>query len=189
MSSTDLNGLVLSGGRSTRMGKDKGLITYHDKPQREYLFELLARHCHAVFTSCYAGQEVPAHLNPLIDEYDLHSPINGVLTAFKKNPEKAWLIIAVDMPNVNDQVLKLLTNNRDQNKVATCFYNIETKLPEPLLTIWEPSALPLLLKFVAAGKASPRDFLTSHAVKVVDIPDNKILFNVNSPDQWPGDGH
>jgi molybdenum cofactor guanylyltransferase len=171
------------------MGKDKGLIIYHGKPQREYLFELLSRYCHSVYTSCYAGQVVPEHLNPLIDEYDLHSPINGILTSLKKNPGKAWLVVAVDMPNVNDQVLQLLVNNRDQHKVATCFYNAETKLPEPLLTIWETSSLPLLMKFVAAGKVSPRDFLTTHPVRLVDTPDNKILFNVNSPDQWPDTGH
>jgi len=36
-----LNGLVLAGGKSTRMGTDKGLLNYHGQAQRYYLFNLM----------------------------------------------------------------------------------------------------------------------------------------------------
>jgi molybdenum cofactor guanylyltransferase len=183
---SDLNGLVLSGGKSMRMGKDKGLISYHGKPQREYLFGLLSAYSNTVYTSCNASQTVPAYLNPLIDEFDFQSPINGILSALKKSPDKAWLIVAVDMPNVNADVLGNLISHRDKTKTATCFYNPETALPEPLLTIWEPAAFPLLLEFVKDGKISPRDFLNSHPVKMIHPADESILMNINSPDQLPG---
>lgn len=181
----ELYGLVLSGGRSTRMGRDKGLIAYHGKPQREHLFELLSKHCVAVFTSCHADQQVPDHLNPLADEYDLRSPLNGILTAFKKFPDKAWLIVAVDMPYVDDHVLETLIRNRDSNKVATCFYNTAEKLPDPLLTLWEPMAWPLLVKFVAKGNISPRDFLSTHGAHTIIPPDDRTLLNINSPGEMP----
>ena len=52
MTSIDkLYGLVLSGGKSTRMGTDKGLITYHGIPQREYIYKLLEEVCDATFLS------------------------------------------------------------------------------------------------------------------------------------------
>jgi molybdopterin-guanine dinucleotide biosynthesis protein A len=165
------------------MGRDKGLVHYHGKEQREHLFDLLQVHCSKVFTSSYPGQNIPEELNPLVDAYELRSPINGILSAFKKFPDVAWLVVAVDMPNVDQSVLKLLTDNRDQNKIATCFYNPEEKLPEPLLTLWEPSALPLLLKFVEKGKISPRDFLNQHDVKLIQPPDVSIFRNINSPDE------
>ncbi|NNE77041.1 MAG: NTP transferase domain-containing protein, partial [Pricia sp.] len=44
-------GLVLAGGKSSRMGKDKGLIPYHGMPQREYLYHLLGRVCDKTFLS------------------------------------------------------------------------------------------------------------------------------------------
>ncbi|MFT5737968.1 MAG: molybdopterin-guanine dinucleotide biosynthesis protein A, partial [Maribacter sp.] len=37
ISNAKIYGLVLAGGKSTRMGVDKGLITYHGLPQRDYL--------------------------------------------------------------------------------------------------------------------------------------------------------
>jgi molybdenum cofactor guanylyltransferase len=185
MISIDLYGLVLAGGRSTRMGTDKGLLVYHGKVQREHLFDLLSRFCEGVFTSCHAGQQLPEHLNPLVDTYDLKSPMNGILSAFQKFPDKAWLIVAVDMPYVDDRVLETLIRQRDRSKVATCFYNEVEKLPDPLLTIWEPVSYPMLLKTVKQGKISPRDFLATHGACMITPPDDKTLLNINSPGGMP----
>jgi molybdenum cofactor guanylyltransferase len=180
-----LYGLVLAGGKSSRMGRDKGLIEFHGKPQREFLFDLLGRFCERVYTSAYRGQEVPVRLNPIIDMYDLGSPLNGILTAFEKFPDVAWLIIAVDMPRVNENVIADLIRHRKPEKIATCFFHITENFPEPLLTVWEPAAHIELLKFVAQGSISPRDFLHRHAVELVYPADDSIFLNVNSPDELP----
>jgi molybdopterin-guanine dinucleotide biosynthesis protein A len=186
MKATSVYGLVLSGGKSSRMGKDKGLLTYHHKPQREYLFELLSKYCEVVFTSCRSDQKMPDTLNPVVDHYAFESPLNGIMSAFGKYPDKAWLIVAVDMPYVNENALGFLIKHRDPQKVATCFYNAEAKLPEPLLTLWEPLAYPLLLKFLEEGKISPRDFLKRNDVKMIDPPEEGTLMNVNSPEDLQG---
>jgi molybdopterin-guanine dinucleotide biosynthesis protein A len=173
-------GLVLAGGKSTRMGSDKGLIAYHTKSQREVLFDILARNCERVFTSSNESQDVPASLNPLLDAYDIKGPMNGILSAFKNFPDKAWLIVAVDMPCVDDQVLGQLISARNISKVATCFYNEEQKFPEPLLTLWEPMAFSLLLKWYEGGNVSPKHFLANHDVQLVKPHDQKIFSNINS---------
>lgn len=166
------------------MGSDKSLFDYHGKPQREYLFELLSGFCSKVFTSCRNDQEIPATFHPLHDHYDYPGPINGILSAFHTHPDNSWLIIAVDMPMVNENVLKLLIENRDRKKVATCFKHlVEGSFPEPLLTIWEPLAYPLLLSYVNAGKISPRGFLEIADVKSIPVPDERILLNINSPQE------
>ena len=51
-----LYGLVLSGGRSTRMGKDKGLINYHGIPQRDYIYNLLNEVCDETYMSIRKDQ-------------------------------------------------------------------------------------------------------------------------------------
>jgi molybdopterin-guanine dinucleotide biosynthesis protein A len=177
-----INGLVLAGGKSSRMGLDKAMINYHGQPQREYLFDLLKNFCDEVYLSCKNNDNTPASLNPLSDQYEIESPLNGILTAFKKDPNAVWLAIAVDMPLVDSETIKYLIKNRDSNKVATCFKDSDDEKPEPLFTIWEPHAFPLLLDFYNNGKISPRSFLQGHEILLLDVPDKKILTNINSPE-------
>ncbi|HZY79884.1 MAG TPA: molybdenum cofactor guanylyltransferase [Cyclobacteriaceae bacterium] len=181
-----MNGLVLAGGRSTRMGTDKGLINYHGKPQREHLFDLLQELCKTVYTSCRKGQDITGVNNPLIDFFDIPGPINGIMSAFHQAPGSSWLIVAVDMPKVNKATLELLLSKRDQNKIATCFYNPELKDCEPLLTLWEPIAYPLLRDFTEKGNVSPQRFLRTHNANVIPIEDPGMLANFNSPEDIAG---
>ncbi len=174
-------GLVLTGGKSTRMGTDKSLLNYRGKPQRDYLFELLASFCSRVFTSCRKDQDVPAALNPLIDYYSFPGPINGRMSAFREYPDTSWLIVAVDMPFVDEGVLQQLLNHRDKNKLATCFLHLPENFPEPLLTLWEASAYPLLLSYTESGNISPLVFLETHEVNMITPSDQKLLLNINTP--------
>lgn len=178
-----LNGLILAGGKSSRMGFDKSLIEFHNKPQREVLFDLLKKYCKEVYLSCKNVTAIPETLNPLPDQYDMDSPLNGILSAFKKESSCAWLMVAVDMPFIDDVALQFLTDRRDPEKTATCFLDSDEKLPEPLFTIWEPKAYDLLKDFHARGNISPRSFLQHHDIKLLDIPDKKTLMNINSQEE------
>ncbi len=178
----ELYGVILVGGHSTRMGEDKSLLTYHDNlTQREYVFTLLSKFCKNVYTSCRADQQIPDIYNPLPDTFPINGPLNGILSAFKKHADKAWLAIAIDMPYVNEDTLTLLVNERDIKKQATCFYNSAENFPEPLLTIWEPVAYEHLLKFVDEGNLSPRNFLKQAPIKMINPPDSSTLININYP--------
>jgi molybdopterin-guanine dinucleotide biosynthesis protein A len=176
-----LFGLVLAAGKSRRMGFDKSLIAYHGKPQREHLFELLQTVCERVYLSCRRDQEVSSAMNPLPDALDIDSPLNGILTAFQHHPESAWLAVAVDLPNVSQDILRELELRRDPTRLATCFFDRRAQAPEPLLTIWEPAAQPLLLANAAAGNISPRFFLQAHNVNIVHGMDDTVFLNVNDP--------
>jgi molybdopterin-guanine dinucleotide biosynthesis protein A len=178
---TDVYGLVLAGGRSVRMGTDKGLLDYKGKPQREYVFDLLSNVCERVFTSCRTDQNVPAFLHPIADKHEYFGPINGILSGIQEHPDKAWLIIAVDMPFVDLAALEFLLSNRDKSKLATCFLHEPENFPEPLLTLWEPAAYSKLYEYVSVGNISPRLFLESNQIKTVNPPDKKVLLNINYP--------
>jgi molybdopterin-guanine dinucleotide biosynthesis protein A len=181
MHQTKPYGLILTGGQSTRMGSDKSLLQYTGKPQREHLHTLLSTLCANVFTSCRKDQEVPAALNPLCDYYTFPGPINGILTAFRAHPEVCWLIVAVDMPFIDEPALQVLWQGRNQQKLATCFLHSPENFPEPLLTVWEPKAFPLLLDFAQDGNISPRAFLEQSDVQTLKAPNKQILLNINYP--------
>jgi molybdenum cofactor guanylyltransferase len=176
-------GLVLAGGRSSRMGRDKGLIVYNNKPQREYIADLLREFCVQVYVSCKTKEYIPATLNPLPDQFDLESPLNGILSAFEKNNSVAWLTVPVDMPYVDEAVLAYLLKYRNTNKTATCFIDSDGKHPEPLLALWEAKAAIPLKKYYESGGISPREFLKQQDILLLQPPDKRIYCNINTPDE------
>ena len=176
-------GLVLAGGRSSRMGRDKGLIVYHNKPPREYIAALLGKFCSEVYVSCKAKEYIPAALNPLPDQFDLESPLNGILSAFEKNNSVAWLTVPVDMPYVDEAALAHLITHRNTNKMVTCFIDSDGKHPEPLLALWEAKAAIPLKLYYERGGISPREFLKQQDILLLHPPHKRIYQNINTPEE------
>jgi molybdenum cofactor guanylyltransferase len=176
---SSLNGLILSGGLSTRMGEDKRLINYHTKSQEQYLFDLLSHYCLEVYVSL--NQNQITNLPHIFDlNLSVKSPIVGILSAFEKHPESAWLVVACDMPFINQEVVEYLISHRNSDKFATAFLNPEEHFPEPLLTVYEPKILEKLQKEVNQGKKSPMKILQSLDVELLEVINNQMLININT---------
>jgi molybdopterin-guanine dinucleotide biosynthesis protein A len=181
----ELFGLILAGGKSTRMGVDKGGLMYHGLPQREYAAQLASKVCKNVFLSCRPDQEdlLQKEYPAIPDTFVGLGPYGGILSAFREYPDVAWLIMACDLPLVNEAVLGKLVENRDPGKIATAFHNPATNFPDPLLTIWEPRAYPRMLSFLAEGYSCPRKVLINSNIAEVDSGDGKFLRNANTPEE------
>lgn len=185
MSDMHINGLVLSGGQSTRMGKDKGEIHYYNTSQRKYLYYILSHHCQSTFISCNEEQSKHIIDTPIIkDVYENIGPLGGILSAFQINSNTAWLVVACDLPFVNDETIVYLINHRNPSKMATVFWDIENKFPEPMITIWEPCAYSVLLQLVKQGYHSPRKALINADVEILNAPDPLVLKNVNTTEEY-----
>ncbi len=179
----EINGLILSGGKSSRMGINKGQLVFHNRPQQEYLFDLLGDFFTMTYVSCKTEKDIPSNLNPLPDLFDIATPLNGILTAFEKDHQIAWLSIPVDMPLIDKDSINVLLTNRDKTKLATCFYDSDGTNPEPLFCLWESSAYPALQAFYKSGGVSPRKFLQTHEVKLLRSP-APIHMNINTPEEF-----
>ena len=175
-----VNGLILAGGESRRMGTDKSSIEYHGLPQREYLAEVVRNFVGEVYLSCHPSRVPETSLPVITDTFLDLGPYGGLLSAFRFNPNCAWLVTGCDMPLINEIILSQLIRERDIHKVATCFYDPATGLPEPLLTIWEPKAYPLLLQGLGQGTSCLRKMLTNSDVKQLQPIDPVLLRNANT---------
>jgi len=179
-----MNALILAGGRSTRMGTDKSLLTYHHQPQWRYLYELLTPYCSTVFISCRADQKDNFDSFPcLIDTREI-GPLGGILSAFEHNPNEAWLVIACDMPFVSAETIAFLVHHRQPTQLATAFQHPETMFPEPLLTIWEPQSYQSIQAQFQQNRFSPLQILQKANVHLIPCPTLRWLQNVNTPEEF-----
>lgn len=176
-----MNALILIGGKSSRMGTDKSLLNYHGKPQREYLFDLAKKYCSDVYFSSRAEQQFSE--NTIIDNYEL-GPIGGILSAFDFNQNTAWLVVACDMPLIDENSFQTLINHRDKEKIATAFLNPETNAPDPLFTIYEPKVFQLLTQYIETGNKSPKVFLQNNDTKIIVSANLSFLTNVNTKEEF-----
>jgi molybdopterin-guanine dinucleotide biosynthesis protein A len=120
----------------------------------------------------------------IYDTFEGLGPFGAILSAFRENPNVAYLAAACDYPNLDKKALQFLISNRDPSKIATCFYNPETKFPEPTICLWEPRAYGRLLYFLSLGYACPRKVLINSDINMITYEDDKILNNVNTPEEY-----
>lgn len=180
-----LNGLVLAGGKSLRMGNPKDKINWHGKEQRYYAADLLAPFCENVFISCRQDQleHFDTDYNALTDTFLNMGPFGGILSALRSQRDKAWLVVACDLPLLDKKSLEYLIESRDVEKAATTYESPFDGLPEPLITIWEPKSYPLLLNFLGLGNTCPRKVLMNSDTLILKPNNPDALMNVNTPEE------
>ncbi len=181
-----LYGRVVSGGRSTRMHRDKAAIPYHGIPQVRWAADLLGRVCARVFVSTRADQQdegLFAGLEQLHDRFVEIGPMGGILTALHAHPGAVWLVLGCDLPFVTIGTLEELLRRRDPYRLATCYDSAEDGLPEPLCAIYEPSYRLRLHQLLATGRTCPRKALIRSRSRRLAPTDPRALDNVNDPEE------
>ncbi|MBX2953820.1 MAG: NTP transferase domain-containing protein [Leadbetterella sp.] len=178
-----LNGLVLAGGKSLRMGQAKDRMKWHGKEQRYHAADLLKKFCREVFISCRFDQagEIDTDYTALPDTFLNLGPVGGILSALRSQRSKAWLVVACDLPLLNEATLQFLIRHRNPRKIATTYESPFDGKPEPLITIWEPQSYPALLQFLGKDITCPRKVLMNNPVEILQTPDTDALMNVNTP--------
>jgi molybdenum cofactor guanylyltransferase len=180
-------GLILAGGSSTRMHRDKAALQYGGRSQLDRAFDLGSRHVDKVFVSVRSNQTAdPTRArHPLIlDCVAGEGPIVGIRSALAAHPEVAWLVLACDLPFLSDTALSQLLRERDPAVLATAFRSTHDGLPEPLCAIWEPAAASALAAYQAEGGHCPRKFLIRHAALLLQPLDRHALDNINTPEEY-----
>jgi len=177
-----VQGLVLAGGKSTRMGKDKTTLDYHGKSQLAHTVSLLKDCLLSTFVSVAVDQKTE-NFEIIPDKFVDLGAFGAICSAFQNDPNKAWLVLASDLPFVTSDLVKKLIQNRNPKKMATAIKGKSKQFVEPLITIYEPKAYPILLSYLAQGYSCPRKVLINSDVEIVEV-DDKFIRNVNTPEEY-----
>lgn len=185
----NLTGLVLCGGMSTRMGKDKGLIKSGNDTWAEIIFKRLSKVLNDVKVSINSSQthsyeQVFKNEKLIIDAHEnAAGPLKGLLSAFQKFPTKDFLIVACDMQNVEDNTIaSLLSEYKKKSNEDFIAYKSQ-ELFEPLIAIYKSVGLRKILNSGLADRKGLQYFLQNYSTLSLPIdPSNLLEFtNYNSP--------
>ncbi len=185
---TPLLGLLLAGGRSSRMRRDKAALQYRGRTQLEAAYNLLAAVTNKAYVSVRADQAADplrSRYPQIVDQEQHVGPLAGILAAQQRNPEAAWLVLACDLPFLDESSLRHLQAHRDCSGLATAYRSSHDGLPEPLCAVYEPASAALLAHYAASGRNCLRKFLIERSAKLLEPLRADALDNVNSTtDYW-----
>lgn len=203
-----LSAIVLAGGKSSRMGKDKALLTVGDVPLLRRVYDVAIALCDSVYVvtpwperyqnllppSCQFIQEVPLateHTSDIISSSSKvtsplpHGPLVGFAQGLTEVKTDWVLLLACDLPRLQVEVLQ---NWADQlvgvEDKAIALLTHHVKGWEPLCGFYRRSCLPALTQYINQGGRSFQDWLTQHPVQLLSLPDTQMLFNCNTPDDF-----
>ncbi len=184
-STPNVKALILAGGKSKRMGIDKSTIAYHDNISHPiYLAEKCKQLGMEVFISKqhdFKKKKVD-EISVIKDRMVNMGPFGAIISAFIFDPDSAWLVLACDLPFLDEDTINRLIKQRQPSRVATAFRGKDKPFPEPLIAIYEPKAYSRFLEFLSLGYACPRKVLINSDVHIIGLEDNRIISNANSPE-------
>jgi molybdopterin-guanine dinucleotide biosynthesis protein A len=187
MSAPELYGLVLTGGRSRRMQRDKAGLEYAGKSQLVRAMELLT----PLVTRCFVSVRAEQLHDPQRAAYDTIAdvkpdlgPISGIHAALHAYPDHAWLILACDLPFLDRATLQYLIAHRASTRIATAYRSSFDAQPEPLCAIFEPRSLQVIEQSLVQGQQCPRALLSRTEVELLDLPNPRALDNINTGEEY-----
>ncbi|MDH3820169.1 MAG: molybdenum cofactor guanylyltransferase, partial [Gammaproteobacteria bacterium] len=162
MSDIPVNGLILAGGKSRRMGQDKALLDRGGQSQLAYLAGLLDKKVERVFVSTRADQKDDGErckYAQIVDRYDDMGPLAGILSAMEEHPDSDWLVVACDLPNITGETITHLLKNCSADHPFTAYVSSHDGLPEPLCAIYRAGSIAIMRRFADEGIYCPRKIL------------------------------
>jgi molybdenum cofactor guanylyltransferase len=187
MSAPELYGLVLTGGRSRRMQRDKASLEYAGKSQLARAMALLTPLVPRCFVSVRADQLDDPHraaYDTIADIRPNLGPIGGIHAALHAYPDRGWLILACDLPFLDRATLQHLIAHRMSTRLATAYRSNFDGLPEPLCAIFEPRSRQIIEQSLVQGQQCPRALLSRSDVELLELPNPRALDNVNTGEEY-----
>lgn len=172
------------GGRSTRMGRDKALLSFRGEPLAEYVARTVkAAAGSVVLIGDPALYQVLGH--PVIaDRHPGEGPLGGILTALYHTAGDWNLVVACDMPGLSAEFLERILERAERGTAAALVPAGPSGRPEPLCAAYHRTALPGLETAFRAGERKVTRALASLPAETLNVGEVAVFQNVNTPEDW-----
>ncbi len=184
-----LTGILLAGGKSSRMGQDKALLSFGDSTLLEHLAFLLG----SIFEETLIVVDQLDKLEGLAlgeakvyeDLIQARGPLGGIYTGLCYSKTKASCVLTCDMPFIDEVILRELVNFWEEDDDVLCLENPERKL-EPFPGVYSRSTRRLIHLLLERGEGAMHRFLEVAVIKPLVLKEEKIriLTNMNTIEDY-----
>ena len=183
-------GIVLCGGKSTRMGVPKAGLMFGDETMLQRIVRLLGTVVAPIVVVAARDQELPDLPDDIIlthDERDERGPLEGLRAGLKALPESvdAAYVTSCDVPLLVPDFAERMIDLLGDHDVAVM--EIEG-FTHPLSAVYRRSTLPQIESLLAQNRLRPAflfDAVRTRRVQAIDMlstdPQLRTLRNLNTP--------
>lgn len=178
------NAYILAGGKSSRMGTDKGLLPLQGKPMVQHVIENLA----PIFdtpTIVSANEAYSAFgCDRIADIMPGLGPAGGIYTALAHSNRDYNFITSCDMPFVSTAAVEYMISKAVGAQIILPAHDGQI---EPLFGIYSKTCLPEWLALIQRGFLKLQEMIACFDLLIVDISGNPLFTdpvfqNINTPD-------
>ena len=167
-----INGYILAGGKSSRMGTDKGLLLFEGKPMIQYVIEQMQ----PIFDKLVIVSNNPEYakfgLEVIPDLIKDIGPAGGIYTALNHSNTKLNFMVSCDMPFVTAAAIEFIITNTYESQIV--LLENQGKI-EPLFGIYSKECEGLWLQLIEQEKIKLQDMVLHFRLKTIPVEKNEIF--------------
>ncbi len=175
---------ILAGGKSSRMGEDKGLKLLNGKPMIQYVIETISPYFSGIKINTGNTKYADLGYELIPDSIPEKGPMGGIYTALKNSSDSEVFIISCDMPFITPAVVNYLLDQPRNNNAIVASYNHEI---QPLFGIYNQKIFPLIEEKINKNQLKMMDFLQEIQAEIVEmneIEKNLVFLNINTIEEF-----
>jgi len=175
--------ILLAGGTSRRMKRDKARLPVSDKPLIQRILGQVEGLFEEILISVSPGQRLDFLPFRLIeDEVEGQGPLGGILSGLRAAAHDVCLVAACDIPDIRiDFLERMLEEAQDYEIVVP---SPAKGLSEPLLAVYKKSVIPKIEKLLSSSNRQVLALFRLCRTKFVEMADPSWLRNLNTPKQY-----
>jgi len=173
---------ILCGGKSSRMGTEKGLISFKEKPFVQHIIDAVSPLSDKVYLVT-ENQDYERFGLPLVpDLVPDRGPVGAIYTALKHTSSSWNLILSCDVPAITTRGLQ--TYLLDKTPTAPITFLSKKNQAHPLIGLYAKHVRANFVQALRKGNLKLRDLIEflPHQTVEVSSEDAYILENVNTPE-------
>jgi molybdopterin-guanine dinucleotide biosynthesis protein A len=167
---------ILAGGKSSRMGEDKGLKLLHDKHLIQYVIDSLIPYFHEIKISTNNSEYNRFGYELVPDIFPEKGPMGGIYSALKNSPSNDIFITGCDMPCIFRSSIEHLLQQKNQSATVAVY---KGKV-QPLFGIYNRNLIPVLETKIEQNKLKMIELLQEIKAMFIEMNDEDVFLNINT---------
>ncbi|MFG6687328.1 molybdenum cofactor guanylyltransferase [Mariniflexile sp. HNIBRBA6329] len=183
MDKKHITGIILSGGKSSRMGNDKGFLLYDGKPFVQHSIEVLMPLVSRIMIVSNSEDYDIFGLERIEDVIENAGPLAGIYSGLKQSSTAYNLVLSCDIPLIKTDILKKLIEAIDDEAEVIQIESQHRNMP--LIALYKKTCEHIFLDLLNAGERRLQFAVNQCKVKNVVLDNEEACFtkNINTPEQ------